>query len=153
MCEPTAQNYSSDARYDDVGIGDADRLLRHCRSPVQVVPCPVNGRRISSQAFKAAKGEKHVSIDLECLLAQDGLPPDARYGLMPSTHALAAITAAQARALGQGVAWTPKPADTAAVGAAGLANPYHGEVLGPLTKRALVELSEDLVLVRNELAA
>lgn len=152
MCNPDAQDYDSDERKDDKGIGDGDRLIRHCRTPIQVVPCALNGQRISSQAFRPGKGEKHVSVDLECLLNRDGYHADHRYGAMPNTFALGAITAASARQYANGAAWTPKPEHTGLAGAAGAANPYHGEVIGPISKRDLQDLAEAMTLIRDDLA-
>ena len=151
MCAPAEQNYAAEERIDDQGIGDEDRLLRYCRTPIQVVPCPINGQRLSSQAFRPGKVEKNVSVDLECLMHQDGLPTDARYGAMPNTFALAAISARNAREHANGVAWTPKPEHPGAVGAAESANKYHGEVIGPLSKRSYQNLAEQVSLIRDDL--
>lgn len=150
MCAPTAQDYHSAERFDDHDISGNDRLLRHCRTPVQVVPCPVNGRRVSSQAFKPGRGEVHTSVDLECLLLRDGLPSDARYGLMPNTYALIAVTADHAREIAGGVAWTPKPHGDGE-GAAGSANPYHGEILAPLKDAQCRKLASAAAMVKSEL--
>jgi hypothetical protein len=150
MCAPTAQAYHGGDRIDDPGISGDDRLLRHCRTPVQIVPCPVNGKRVSSQAFKPGRGESHTSVDLECLLHQAGQPSDLRYGLMPNTFALIAITANDARAIASGAAWTPKPAEENGIGATAAANPYHGEVVGPLKDRQCRDLAAVAVTLRSE---
>lgn len=150
MCEPTAQNYDAHDRYDDPTISDSDRLLRHCRTPVQIVPCAINGLRVSSQAFKSARGEQHTSVDLECLLHQAGLPSTARFGLMPRTYALIAVTASDARSVANGVAWTPKPADGNAEGAAAAPNPYHGEIIGPTKDKQSRALAANAVVVHAE---
>ncbi|QCB43006.1 hypothetical protein E5673_12905 [Sphingomonas sp. PAMC26645] len=151
MCTPVRQDYLSDERFDDNEIGNDDRLLRHCRTPIQIVKCPINGYRLSSQAFRPGKGETHVSVDLECLLLKDGLEADARYGAMPNTFALAAVTAGAAREHAQGAAWTPKPEMVGLPGAAGDENIYHGEIIGPMTKRNYQDLAETIVLVRTDL--
>ena len=146
MCSPEAQDYHSDARVDDPKIIGASRLLRHCRTPVQVVPCPVNGQKVSDRAFVGKKGEAGVSIDLECLLIKDGHPPTHRFGAMPNTYAMIAVTADVARANSAGVAWTPKPEEDLP-GAAGAANPYHGEIITPISggqARAIHRASETI---------
>lgn len=136
MCEPTAQAYDGTVRTDDSGIDNNDRLLRHCRVPVQIVPLKrdgvVIGRKISDQAFKAKKGEVGISIDIECLVLRAGKTWQDRYGLMPNTCAMIAVRAFEARKHGRGVAWTPKPAEAHLVGYSALENPYHGEIILPL---------------------
>ena len=134
MCDPVAQDYHGDARFDDLRIADQDRMLRHCRTPVQIVPCAINGKKVSDRAFCIKKGEVGASTDIECLLAKDGFPPEHRYGLMPNTFALIAVNAADARDLAGGVAWTPKPEERHLEGDAARApNPWHGEIVGPIT--------------------
>lgn len=153
MCEPTAQDYHSDQRIDDSGILGPHLLVRHLVTPMHVVPCPINGVRISSQAFVTRKEHAGVSIDLECLLAAAGLAPDARFGTLRDTLAVGVVTAADARAVAKGAAWTPKPAEPELKGTAAEANPYHGEIiLGDLgssaRKKASRGLSESCKVIR-----
>ena len=155
MCTPTAQDYYSPHRVDDPGIGATDRLLRHCRVPVQIVPRKANGTtvglKISDQAFKAKKGEPGISVDHECLLVAAGKTWHDRYGLMPNTYAMIAVTAGEARAHSPGVAWTPKPADPDLTGAASLENPYHGEIIAPMSNAQVRALFALAALVKCEL--
>jgi len=150
MCNPVKQDYFAETRFDDLLIVGSERLLRYCRTPIQIVPCPKNGKRLSSQAFVPAKGEKHTSIDLECLMLKTGLSEDGRFGVMPNTFALIAITTDTARAEASGVAWTPKP-QTEGIGATGSANPFHGEVLGTADKKATRALAQAAIMIRSEL--
>ena len=142
MCTPKAQNYFAGTYNDDPGIGAADRLLRHCRNPYQTAKCAINGRKISDRAFAG----RDISVDLECLLDQDGLAPDHRYGALPETVALLAVPTGALRAEGLGAAWTPKPKEPDAQHPAQqAANPYHGSIVGqptPAMSRALVRASE-----------
>lgn len=142
MCTPAAQPYGSDDLIDDEGIGDDDRVVRHCRTPVQIVDDRLTGgKRISSQAFKPKPGET-CSVDLECLLIQAGHDALYRAGEMPNTHAMIAIEAGLLRAQGKGVAHTPKPAGETPV------NPFHGDILGLGKKggRELVDVSVVLAI-------
>lgn len=90
-------------------------------------------------------------MDLEALLAADGLPPDHRYGSMPNTLALIAVTAANAREFAGGVAWTPKDEDPEAEGAAKDANPWHGEIIGPIKGSASRKLRDSAVVIRSDM--
>lgn len=133
MCNPTAQDYHSNHRVDDVEICDDDRLLRHLCLPVHIRE--VNGAlRVSDQAFTFRKDDVGVSVDLECLLLKDGLSERDRRGKMHNAHGLLAINAGVVREFGQGVAWTPKPEETGLQGFAALPNPYHGEIFGRLAR-------------------
>ncbi|QUT05190.1 hypothetical protein KFK14_19665 [Sphingobium phenoxybenzoativorans] len=156
MCDPTSQDYFSHVRSDDLGIQDEHNLIRHCKTPYQVVPCPINGLKVSSQAFTTRKEDPGVSIDIECLLHKAGLPSDARFGEMPGTVAMVAVAAKVARSAALGAAWTPKPEVPELSDAQGAANPYHGEVIvlglgSSARKRASRALSESAVLVRSEI--
>ncbi len=150
MPDLKAQEYESSEREDDPGIKAGDRLLRHCRTPFQIVPDAVNGHRLSSQAFMTKKDEVGASVDLEELLKEDGLPSDHRFGSIPATVALIAVTAGQARENANGVAWTPKSEDPSAIGAARDANPWHGEIIGPISRSASRRLAEKYQMVRME---
>lgn len=154
MCTPTAQCYHSQQRADDAGIGASDRLLRHCRAPAQIVPLKQSGEtvglKISDQAFKAKKGEPGLSVDLECLLLADGKTWHHRYGLMPNTYAMVAVTAEQARAHSAGVAWTPKPEEPELEGFAALENRYHGEIILPMTNAQVRALFALMEVVRSD---
>jgi len=152
MCNPTAQDYHSPNRADDLGIGDEHQLLRHCCPPVQIVPCPINGQKISDQAFKGKKTDAGLSVELECLLSKDDLDWQDRYGAMPGSLALLAVSAADARANSAGVAWTPKPQEDLN-GYAGQANPYHGEIIHPMTGQQSRALFRRAVVLRTSLAA
>jgi hypothetical protein len=151
MPDLKAQDYYSDEREDDPGIKAGDRLLRHCRTPFQIVPDAVHGHRLSSQAFINKRGEAGTSVDLEELLKEDGLPSDHRFGLLPNTLALVAVTAADARTHAHGAAWTPKLEDPDAIGAAKAANPWHGEIIGPIARSASRQLAANSQMVRLEL--
>lgn len=108
MCNPTSQDYHSDARFDDAGISNDHRLLRHLRLPVQVQE--INGTyRISAQAFTFRKQDVGASVDLECLLLNAGMTERDRRGKMPNAYGLLAINAGVARDFGQGVAWIRNP--------------------------------------------
>lgn len=150
MCNPSAQDYFATERSDDLGLPDDARLIRHCRTPVQIVPDGGGGFRVSSQAFLPKPREPGTSVDVECLLQKDGHPPDHRYGLMPNTLAMLAITAGQARAVANGACWTPKPKEPGLVGAAAEENPWHGEVLG-VTAKASRALASSALVVRSDL--
>lgn len=142
MCTPVAQQYGADDLVDDLGISDGDRVIRHCRTPVQIVSDELTGgKRVSSQAFKPKAGES-TSVDLECLLLKAGLNGLQRCGEMPNTHAMLALPTGAVRAKGKGVAHTPKPQDETS------ANPYHGDIIGLTRKdsRALVDASEILAI-------
>ena len=149
MCAPTAQEYFSAVREDDTGIGTQDRLLRNCRLPVQVVPCEVNGYVISGQVFVRKKDEAGTSIDLECLLLNEGKTWQDRFGAQPGTLAVVAVTAGDARKHSDGVAWTPKPEEPhLAPAAAADANPYHGEIIG-ISRSAARKLSALMHIVHR----
>lgn len=130
MCQPSAQAYLATERFDDHGIGSEDRLARHCRTPVQFSRCAINGYVLSDRAFAHKRAEGGTSADLECLLTADGHPADFRYGAMPRTYGLVAVTAGDARTIGAGAAWTPKPEQPELEGGAASANPWHGEIIG-----------------------
>jgi hypothetical protein len=147
MVEPIEQDYYGDNHHDDPRIDSASKLARHCRTPVQIVPCQINGWKISDQAFVQKGG---VSVDLECILSRQNLPLDHRYGLMQNTKAMISVTAGQARAAGGGVAWTPKPYDADAVGTNREENLFHGEIIGRLSGKNRRDLASIAVIVRRE---
>ncbi|MBY0394838.1 MAG: hypothetical protein K2Q27_16420 [Novosphingobium sp.] len=149
MLAVVAQDYHGTNRTDDPAIVDDSRLLRHCRTPVQIVRCEINGFKVSDQAFKLKSGDVGASVDLECLLLQDGLPPDHRFGVMPNTYALIAISAKSAREFASGAAWTPKPLEPDLIGAAREANPWHGEIIGPITNSASRSLASSATTIRR----
>jgi len=152
MCTPTAQDYFSHVRHDDPGIGATDRLLRNCRQPVQIVPCKVAGLKISDQIFRKKPNEPGVSVDLECLLQKEGLSWEHQYGAQPDTLAMVAVTAQQARHVSAGVAHTPKPEQPElAPRASSRANPYHGEIIGDISRSNGRELSRQAVVLRCDL--
>lgn len=155
MCEPDEQDYRSSVRSDDPKIGANDLLYRHCRSPVQVVPVKREGKeigaKISDQAFKGKSGEAGISIDHGCLLRRAGLTWSNRYGLMPNTFAMLSVTAAQARAQSGGVAWTPKPSEPELDGFAALPNPFHGEIILPMTNRQVRDLFAVAQIVHSDI--
>lgn len=148
MAAPTAQDYFAPTRSDDKAIAGGSRLIRHCRAPAQIVPCPRAGQKISSQAYKAKRGDLGASVDLEDSLIASGKTAIGQFGVMPNTYALLAITADVARQHSAGLAWTPKPAEPEKEGYAALPNPHHGEILTPITgaqARALTNHSEVLI--------
>lgn len=150
MCTPEAQDYFSEKRTDDPGIADVDRLLRHCRPPVQVVPCKLNGQKFSDQIFRKKRGEAGLSIDLECLLLRDKLTWEHRFGTMPGTLGMVAINAGDARSINGGVAWTPKPAQPELEpNASAQPNPYHGELIGEISRSDGRSLSRKMVILKQ----
>lgn len=151
MCNPTEQDFHSNDRFDDPGIVDGDRLLRHLCIPVQIIE--KNGiLRISDQAFKHKKRDPGTSVDLECLLIQDGLSELNRRGLMPRSCALIAVSAGSARQLSNGIAWTPKPEEPELGDFASKPNKYHGEIIGPIANcdcRTLAGLAELIWVIKE----
>jgi hypothetical protein len=147
------QDYFGLSRTDDLAITAKERLLRHCRSPVQIVPCEINGRKISDQAFKMKPSEPGLSVDLEQLLLNQGLPTTYRYRAMPNTFAMLAVTADDARRCAGGVAWTPKPAEPLLNTASATANPYHGEIIKPMTSKSARDLYYRSTVVQSDLAS
>ena len=152
MCNPTEQDFNSFERVDDTNIGDGDRLLRHLCIPVQIID--KNGKlKISDQAFKHRKKDPGTSVDLECLLELDGLSERDRRGIMPNSYALVALSAGQARAHSQGVAWTPKPEEPELAEFAAKSNKYHGEIIGPIANsdvRNLASIAE-IIWIKSEM--
>ena len=146
MCNPTAQAYYSTERTDDPQISNDSRLFRHLCIPVQIVTTS-NGKKISDQAFKARRADAGTSVDLECLLLNDGLGEVDRRGLMPNSYALAAISVQTARSFSGGVAWTPKPEEPENEGFSALENPYHGEIIKPMTNRHVRDLAANAELL------
>lgn len=141
MCEPERQDYHGVDRFDDLAIGNDDKLLRHLRIPVQVVPAH-NGYRLSDRAFVSRKSETGTSVDLECLLLIDGLSSSDRRGAMPGSKALASVTVEHARTFSAGVAWTPKPEEPELEHEfARAANPYHGEIINPMSGKQARDLA------------
>lgn len=150
MCEPTAQDYFSRDREDDPAIGDADRLLRSCRLPVQIVPNKAGGYKISDQVFRKKPNEQGASVDLECLLLKEGKTFEDRFGKMPGTLAMAAIAAEDVRRVNGGVAWTPKPEEPhLAPDLAAEENPYHGEIIGEISRADGRALSRKAAILKS----
>jgi hypothetical protein len=144
VCRPQRQAYGSAALVDDREIDDEDRVIRHCRTPVQIVDDALTGgKKISSQAFKARPGEG-CSVDLECLLAHVGLSSLARCGVMPDTYAMVALKAGEARAIGAGLAYTPKPEDDLP------ANDFHGDVFDIGKKSKALMQGAEILVVQSE---
>lgn len=144
MCRPQRQAYGSADLVDDPEINDESRVIRHCRTPVQIVDDALTGgKKISSQAFKAKVGEG-CSVDLECLLARAGLDALARCGVMPNTYAVVALKAGQARAIGAGLAYTPKPEDDLP------ANDFHGDIFGVGKKFKTLMPSAEVLVIQSE---
>lgn len=150
MCTPTAQDYFSSSRVDDLGIGPADRLLRHCRPPVQVVPCKLQGQKLSDQIFRKKPSDVGVSVDLECLLHKEGRTWEDRFGAMPNTQAMVAVAAAEVRRAKGGAAWTPKPAEPdLAPQEAAKPNPYHAEIIGDISRADGRALSRNATVLKS----
>lgn len=150
MCTPTAQDYFSDERYDDSEIAHGDRLLRHCCTSLHFVSCPINGRKLSDQVFKRKTSDAGTSVDLECLLAHDELTWESRFGTMPNTLAMVAVTAGDVRAVAGGVAWTPRPEqpDLAPLAVAE-PNIYHGEIVGQISRANERSLARKAVILKQ----
>ena len=153
MCNPVPQDYFGETRFDDKLIPDEGLVYRHCRAPVQVVPKADGGLKISDQEFKGKKTDAGVSVDLGCLLENAAVDPLSRFGVMPNTHAMLAVSVGDARTQSAGVAWTPKPEELEKPGAAGAANPYHGEILHPMTGGQARALYRTAVTVHSTLPA
>jgi len=150
MCSPRPQEYFGSVRTDDLGIGANDNLLRACRAPVQIVPCKVRGQKISDQVFRKKSTDAGASVDLECKLIEDGIDWSARFDVMPNTVAMVSITAGQVRAVSGGAAWTPKPEQPELEGlASAAANPYHGEVIGEISRADGRTLSRAAIILKT----
>ena len=150
MCTPTEQPYADVELFDDLGINAEDLLIRYLRSPWQIKRHESGDWKISPQAFKQ-KGS--TSIDLACLLERDGHTQLHRLGRMPDIYAAIVVSAAAARRHANGAAWTPKPLIPDEPGAAGEPNPYHGEVIGPVSSpasRELLQVSVEIAGVRPD---
>ena len=133
MCDPVEQDFHSRDRVDDPKIGSSDMLLRHLCMPAQIAETN-DGLRISSQAFRPKKGEPGTSIDHECLLIKNGMTAADRAGLMPNSYGMVGILAHTAREHSGGVAWTPKPEEPKLGSFASKPNPFHGEIITPISK-------------------
>lgn len=140
MCDPVEQDFHSTDRFDDESIASCDRLLRHLCIPVQVIPTG-EGYRLSDQAFKPRRADPGASVDIECLLLKDGQSHEDRHGRQPNSYALVEITAGEARPHSGGVAWTPKPEEPELEGFAREPNPYHGEIIKPISNAAFREMA------------
>lgn len=150
MCTPTKQPYADVEIVDDPGIEDTDLLIRYLRSPWQIKQRATGEWKISPQAFKE---KRSTSIDIACLIERDTYPILHRLGRMPDTYAAIAVQAVAARIHANGAAWTPKPRIPDKPGTAGEPNPYHGEVIGPISSdasRQLLKLSKELAAVRSD---
>jgi hypothetical protein len=144
VCRPQRQAYGSANLVDDQEIEDKDRVIRHCRTPVQIVDDALTGgKKISSQAFKARAGEG-CSVDLECLLTHVGLNALSRCGVMPDTYAMVALKAGEARAIGAGIAYTPKPQDALP------ANDFHGDIFNIGKKSKALMQGAEILVVQGE---
>jgi hypothetical protein len=111
---------------DDPSIPGDERLFR--RIPRTWVDWDEHGNAtISSAAFK----DEELSVNLESVMARDGHPPADAIRSYPG-YGLAAITAAQARALNQAVAPDPLPEE-----------PAHGVVYGHKKRGGIVSKLRD----------
>jgi hypothetical protein len=148
MCDPVKQDYHSKDRFDDSKIDADDRLLRHLCIPVQIMTDQQTGqRRISSQAFTIRKTDLGASVDLECLLKKCSMTEVERRGLLPDSYGLVAISAGNVRMQTLGVAWTPKPSEPELSEFAAKPNPFHGEIIGPISKATSRELAAKAALL------
>lgn len=148
MCLPTAQPYAAQTLVDDTGIDGAHRLHRHCRTPVQVVSDGKGGWKLSDRAFVHRAEDAGTSVELECLLASDGLTAEDRVGQLPNTFAVVAVTVDAAREHARGAAWTPKPEDLSATYPAQRAsNEYHGDIIGPINRGTSRQLAKTQVML------
>lgn len=149
MTKPVAQDYYGDTGFDDQAIQNDDIVYRYLRTPVQVTPCEKNGLKISDQAFKGKKTDRGVSIDIKSLMDNDGVSWHNRYGILPNTHALMSVKVKDARAYSNGVAWTPKPIENSGR-ASDPENPYHGEILHPMTPAQARALQRTAITLRKD---
>lgn len=149
MCNPVEQDFHSTDRVDDPNIGSNDMLLRHLCIPVQIAQTN-DGFRISSQAFKPKRGEPGTSIDHECLLIKNGMTFADRAGLMPNSYGMVGILAQTAREHSGGIVWTPKPEEPELESFASKANPFHGEIITPISNANLRSMAAkaDLLWVK-----
>ena len=98
---------------DDLSITDDCRLLRRIPAQPNVFIHWDANRRvwgISSQAFRNHKTQNAISVNLESVLFDLGLAPEAAI-LDPDKYALAAVTVGRARGLMQTVQRRPEPGD------------------------------------------
>jgi hypothetical protein len=118
--------------HDHDGILAAHGVIRRI-SPYHMVPDEKSptGRRISSAAFQASKGENAgMSVDLEQSIIDAGADPK-EYVLQPPFIGAVRFIVGQLRNLGFRVGFDPLPT-----------NPHHGEVWGTFNGSNKKKLSE-----------
>lgn len=119
--DPPPRNRNGDVLpHDHPGIQPDDGVIRRV-SPQHMVSDPkVQGRRISSIAFRPSSGpDGGMSVDLQRLIEEAGLEP-RKYILSPPWIGAVRFTARGLRGEGLMVGYDPIPN----------INPYHGEVWG-----------------------
>lgn len=124
-------------------LDDALRALREIQAPEQITPSTdsPSGYRVSSAAFKPGT-DGSISVDLEEMMALDGVEVTAKFPSLPRAVGLVAHEICTIRKHGAEVSHVPL-----------LENPYHGEIRMPgLSKsqirkaaRSLAETCEILV--------
>jgi hypothetical protein len=126
--EPSQQQYA-----DDPSIPPEERLLRRVPHWHFVNDRNLARQRPSSAAFEDHPNGSPMSVHLESVLVGLGLRIDSVLAGHPH-FALASISAAVARANGQGICRRPEPRD-----------PAHAEVFGPKSgsvRRRFAKLAE-----------
>jgi hypothetical protein len=102
---------------DDLSIPDTDRLFRRV-PPNQLEPLEDGSLRPSSAVFKHAR----MSVNIECLMVEQGRPPEDTLTGNPG-HYLTSIIAGDVRAKGYPIVKDTDPPN----------DPAHGLVLGKKT--------------------
>ncbi len=128
--------------HDHAGIEAGDGVLRRV-SPLFMVDDPkVQGKRLSTQAFRPSNNGGGMSVDLQRLIEEAGLDPK-QYVLSPPWVGAVRFKAGALRGVGLMVGYDPLPLD----------NPYHGEVWGRFSKAVqnrLLNLAEWFVNIAAE---
>lgn len=127
--------------HDHPGILPDDGVIRRISPHYRVYDAKIQGRRLSSMAFKPSTGEQEgMSVDLQRLIEEAGL--DAKmYILSPPWIGAVRFTAEGLRAEGLMVGYDPYPD-----------KPYHGQVWGKFTSRTskrLAALAAEFVPIRE----
>jgi hypothetical protein len=127
--------------HDHPGILPDDGVIRRISPQQWVYDAKIQGKRLSSMAFKPSTGEREgMSIDLQKLIEEAGFDPKT-YIMSPPWIGAVRFTAGGLRAEGLTVGYDPV-AD----------NPYHGQVWGAFTSKTpkrLAALAAEFVPIRE----
>jgi hypothetical protein len=116
--------------HDHGGILPDDGVIRRVSPHHFVYDAKIQGKRLSSMAFKPSTGERGgMSVDLQRLIEEAGLNPKT-YIMSPPWIGAVRFTAGELRAEGLKVGYDPV-AD----------NPYHGQVWGTFSKQTQKRLA------------